>query len=252
MPFDLAALESRFPARAIHWFPSLPSTMTEAARLAAAGCPSGTLVGADEQTAGVGRHGHSWHSERETGLYVSIVLRLPVKAADLPPVTLALGLAAASAITEVSGVATDLRWPNDVLLPEKKCAGILVQLQEKAIVAGIGINVNQPEFPPDLTPIATSLRIQSGRMQSREQLLIALLDAIDTNCDLLCDDGKEAILRMFSHASSYVAGRRVIVDLDGKAVTGITAGLNPDGFLKLRGDDGSDHLILAGGVRPAL
>ena len=102
--------------------------MRAAAELAGQGCPSGTVVGADEQTAGRGRHGHSWHSEAAAGLYITEILRLPVKPDELPIVTLMLGLAAAEAIFQTCGIQCDLRWPNDVLIGSRKCAGILVQL----------------------------------------------------------------------------------------------------------------------------
>src|SRR5580704_3214643 len=101
MPFDSESVQSSLPERRIHWFSSVSSTMTLAADLARDGCASGTVVGADQQVAGIGRHGHSWHSEAEAGLYVSIVLRLDVSAGVLPVVMLALGVAVREAIEQV-------------------------------------------------------------------------------------------------------------------------------------------------------
>ena len=138
------------PGRRVEWFPSLDSTMIVAAQLAREGCASGTVVGADRQTAGMGRAGHSWHSEADAGLYVSIVLRLALGPDSLPLVMLALGLATRDAIADVTGLAPDLRWPNDVLLRERKCAGILAQMEGDAVIAGIGINVGHVAFPPKL------------------------------------------------------------------------------------------------------
>src|SRR4028119_2137318 len=126
----------------IHRFASLSSTMQKAAELARGNCPTGTTVVAAEQTAGQGRFGRSWHSEPNAGLYMSQVLRLKLCPDSLPLVTLALGLAVAEAISDVASVAPDLRWPNDVLLNERKCAGILVQLHEATLITGIGVNVN--------------------------------------------------------------------------------------------------------------
>jgi len=184
-------------------------------------------------------------------LYFTIVLRLSITADSLPAITLALGLATASAISETAGLACDLRWPNDVLIAGRKCAGILVQLQDAAVIAGIGINVNHESFPEELGRVATSLRMASGRAQSREALLIQLLAAIDLHCGLLIERGRETILRMFSQASSFVLGRRVAVEQGGALLHGVTAGLDPSGFLILREDSGERKLILAGGVRPA-
>jgi BirA family transcriptional regulator, biotin operon repressor / biotin---[acetyl-CoA-carboxylase] ligase len=242
MAFDLG--------RRVEWHTTIGSTMTEASRLAAEGAPSGTVVGADEQTAGVGRRGRSWHSEPATGLYISVILRLALDPAIMPVVTLALGLAVTEAILKATDLSCDLRWPNDVLIQSKKCAGILTQLESSAIIAGIGMNVNHSRFPEELSGIATSLRIASGRTHSRERLLLELLPAIDRYCVLLENDGRAPILEMFSRASSYVSGRRVCVDQDGSTLLGTTAGLAESGFLLLRGDDGRDHQIVAGGVRP--
>ena len=232
----------------VHWFDEIDSTMYEAARLAQTGAVSGTIVGADEQTTGQGRQGHVWHSEKDAGLYVSFVLRVPVALSEVPIVTLALGLAAADAITRTAGIACDLRWPNDVLIDGKKVCGILTQLQGAAIIAGIGINVNHQEFPKEISPVATSLRIATGRPQQRETLLGHLAATVQTYTEVLVKDGRRALLRLFENASSYVRGRRVIVD---DSVTGTTAGLNRDGFLILMKDDGKETLVLAGGVRPA-
>jgi len=222
--------------------------MHEAARLAHSGALHGTIVGADEQTGGLGRQGHNWHSERDAGLYVSFILRLPVAASDLPVVTLALGLAAAEAITRTAGVACDLRWPNDVLIGERKCCGILTQLHGPAVVAGIGINVNHVSLPDEIRHLATSLRIETARDHSREDLLGNLAAAVAAFTGILVDDGKEALLRLFENASSYVRGRRVVVD---GTLVGTTAGLDANGFLILKKDDGTEVPIIAGGVRPA-
>src|SRR5690242_18681363 len=109
------------------WLRSTTSTMKDAAALAARGEPHGTVVVAEEQTAGIGRHGHSWYSGSTGGLYLSIILRLPLAADLLPVLTMALGLAAQRAVDEIADVTCDIRWPNDLLLNEKKVAGILVQ-----------------------------------------------------------------------------------------------------------------------------
>jgi BirA family biotin operon repressor/biotin-[acetyl-CoA-carboxylase] ligase len=247
---DSEWLRSQLPDRHIEWHTAIGSTMTEASRLAEAGAPSGSVVGAEEQTAGQGRHGRSWHSEAGSGLYVSIVLRRRFTPTALPVVTLALGLAVREAILKTADLACDLRWPNDVLIESKKCAGILTTLESSAIIAGIGINVNHSSFPEGLRSIATSLRIASGHVHSRERLLLSLLASVDTYCDLLEAKGRGPVIETFAGASSYVSGRRVCVDQDGSLLRGTTEGLNDSGFLVLRGDDGAKNVILAGGVRP--
>jgi len=231
---DIERLRAHFPDRRIEYYPELDTTMR-----AAAGMPTGSVVLAGRQTAGQGRHGHTWHSEPSNGIYCSIALE------PSPLLTLALGIATVEAISQTYDIVCDLRWPNDLMLDGKKTAGILVQLNGAQAIAGIGINVNQTLFPPELENEATSLCIHEGRRLSRERILINLLPAIDW----VVREDKETILALFARSSSYVAGRRVVVHQPGGEITGTTAGLTPDGYLILRRDDGTDTLILAGGVR---
>jgi BirA family biotin operon repressor/biotin-[acetyl-CoA-carboxylase] ligase len=236
-PLDLGRLRGSSPNRAIDYYTTIGSTMD-----AAAGRALGMIVIAEEQTAGQGRHGHSWHSEAGSGIYFSIVLK------PAPMLTLALGLATVEAIASATGVACDLRWPNDVMVRNRKVAGVLVKLVDGAAVAGIGINVNHTALPAELAEQATSLRLHAGRGFARTDILLALIPAIDR----WAETDSDTILRRFEKASSYVSGRRVTVDQsDGSTIEGTTSGLDPSGFLVLRRDDGTDTLILAGGVRAA-
>jgi len=237
MEIDMERIRRALETRPVFYYPSIDSTMR-----AAAGRDLGTLVIAGEQTAGQGRHGHSWHSESNTGIYCSLVLEAT------PLLTLALGLAAVDAIAGVTGLVCDLRWPNDLMLGGKKVGGILVQLVDRSAIAGIGINVNQQRFPPHLAGEATSLRLQNGREACATDILLALIPAVEG----FVKEDKDTILRLFTHASSYAAGRRVEVRQSGEGVImGTTAGLDRDGFLVVRKDDGTDTLILAGGIRAA-
>jgi len=222
--------------------------MNEAARLASSGAPHGTVVLADEQTSGVGRLGRSWISERDVGLYCSIVLRLRVRAEELPVVTLALGLATVDAIQTSSDTACDLRWPNDVLIHERKVAGILAQLLEGSIIAGIGINVNQTAMPEHLRTPATSLRLETGRVHSRETLLTNLLESAEALCSVLTAEGAQSIIRAFCEASTYAVDRRIIIEDTGQK--GITEGIDENGYLLMRADNGRLERIATGGIRP--
>ncbi len=250
MALDVDQVIERHPGRLVLWMERTDSTMIDAARLAASGCPHGTAVGAEEQTAGQGRLGRPWHSEKESGLYFSVVLRVNRAPEDLPVLTMAVGLAVAEAVAESTGLAVDLRWPNDVMAGNRKVCGILLQQHHQAIVCGIGLNVNQTHFPAEIAQTAASLRIQAGRPFEREPLLSSILESVDRQVDILQSQGKGALLRLFSSASSYVNGRRVVVDQGETQLRGTTAGLDENGFLLLDLDDGRRTLILAGGVRP--
>jgi len=236
-PLNPAHLRARSPGRDIDYYTIIGSTMD-----VAAGRALGTVVVAEEQTAGQGRHGHSWHSEAGSGIYLSITLK------PVPLLTLALGLATAETITRVTGVACDLRWPNDVLVRDRKVAGVLTKLVDGAAVAGVGINVNHTAFPADIAALATSLRLEAGREFDRMDILEALIPAVERWA--ACDS--DTILRRFERASSYVAGKRVTVDQpDGSAIEGTTSGLDASGYLVVRQDNGIDTLVVAGGVRAA-
>ncbi len=201
MPLDAGSVRARLPGREIVWLETTGSTMAEAARLAASGCPNGTIVGAEEQTSGQGRHGRSWYSEKGSGLYVSIVLRPELPPEALSALTLALGLAAREAILEATGIACDLKWPNDLVADGRKCAGILTHATGSAAITGIGINVNQERFPAELMNTATSLRLVSGHEHSREELLVQLVLSVDRFTSLLRKEGSGLIIRLYSEAA---------------------------------------------------
>ena len=213
------------------------STMKDAAALAHEGKPHGTSVIADIQTAGIGRHGHAWHSDDLGGLYISIILRLEIA----PTLTLALGLAVQRALNDLAQVSTDLRWPNDVMLNERKVAGILVQAAEGALIAGIGLNVNQSAFPPDLAEIATSLKIETGSEHPKD----ALADRIIAESLRYVALTKQEILSRFERNSTWPKGKAVEVD---GHIRGTTAGLDENGFLLVRTPEKLETII-AGGVR---
>lgn len=249
MHLNVEIIKKLRPQNELRYFESIGSTMTEAARLAVLGAPHGTIVLAEEQTAGLGRLGRSWQSDAELGIYCSILLRLSIPPGMLPIINLVLGLATTEAIQKSTHVACDLRWPNDVLINGRKVAGILAQLFENCVIAGIGINVNQESFAQDLRTPATSLRIESGgQIQSRDNIVINLMEAVDAFCSMLKTQGAESIIRAFTLASSYALDRRVLIEDDGRK--GVTAGLDENGFLLVRFDSGRIERIAAGGVRP--
>lgn len=242
-----------FSGKIRHHF-QLPSTNTAAMQAAHDGEPEGAVFIAEQQSAGRGRGGHDWHSEQGLGIYLSAVLRPRLAPADAIVMSLAAGLAVVSAVEEVTGVRPDLRWPNDVLIatPEgdKKFCGILTEMNAEAtrvryVVVGIGINVNHELFPPDLAPIATSLRIAAGREWSRVDVAAALLRSLDHEYRNLAS--RTQILRRFEQASSYARGCRVHVEEEGGYV-GITDGLDERGFLRIRTDEGV-RTVISGGVR---
>lgn len=259
--FNLATVDAgiagtAFAERVLH-FASVGSTNALALEAAQAGGRIGVWV-ADEQTAGRGRGGHGWHSAAGDGLYVSALVAPALPMTRALWLSLATGLAARAAIAEVTGMAVDIRWPNDLLLNGRKCGGILVETVVEGemlryAVIGVGINVNHAGFPPELEALATSLRMESGHELSRDALLVALLRSLDDEIALLVREyrgevARAGLLERFAQASSWVQSKRVKVD-EGGGYTGLTAGLDARGFLLVDGDDGVMHTVLSGGVR---
>ena len=172
---NAALVGTRFGHKLQH-FATIDSTNAQLLQKAAEGAPEGTVFVADEQTAGRGRGGHTWHSIPGDGLYVSALVKPDLPLSEALWISLATGLAAQAAVREVSGVELDLRWPNDLLAGTKKCGGILVESavdtethsRLRYAVIGVGININHAQFPEDLVTLATSLRLER-RGQAKPQ-----------------------------------------------------------------------------------
>ena len=261
--YDLAALENWFSnsisskvhAGKLHYSTATGSTNDDAVAAARDGAPHGSVYFADEQRAGRGRGDHAWHSAAGGGLYVSIVLRPSMVAEHLPVVPLAAGLAAADAVFMASQLKVDLRWPNDLLIGDRKTGGILVESKTEGrdvlfVVIGIGINVHQRSFEPGLSTPATSLDLESGSRISRQALLIALLESLQRETWGLHDSTVVAgIPARVVSASTWLWNRRVEVH-GPQACVGITRGLDANGFLMVQTAKGV-VTVQTGGIRDA-
>jgi BirA family biotin operon repressor/biotin-[acetyl-CoA-carboxylase] ligase len=237
--------------RRIYHFYKTDSTNSVAMCLGKRGAPHGTLVFAEEQTAGRGRAGHTWHSEKTNGIYMSAVLRPAISPPQAPIVTLVAGLAVRDAIHEQTGVVPDLRWPNDLLFGRRKFCGILTEMDAGQdhvhfLVTGIGINVNHESVPSELSEIATSLRIETGRIHSRVEIVARLLRHLDSYYNRFLSDGAQAIIARFEEVSTFAHGKRVRVAAATETYSGTTAGLEPGGLLRVRRDDGRTLPVLSG------
>lgn len=213
------------------------------------GAREGRVIVAEEQTGGRGRRGRAWHSPAGANVYMSVLLRPGSRpAAALPPLSLVVGLAVTEAVAEVApGIEPRVQWPNDVLVHGRKLAGILNELVDcpgsgLALVIGVGINVNQEAFPEDLRDIATSLRLETGRLHERAPLVAAVLRRLHACLGQLDAQGLEPLLARWASRSSTL-GRRVRCQ-DGPE--GIATGLAADGALIVTDDSGELHHVSAG------
>lgn len=257
--YDLAQLEAELAgaifAGKLHFSRVTGSTTADALAAARSAAPHGSVYLADKQTAGRGRGNHAWHSAAGKGLYVSVLLRPQIPAAQLPLLPLAAGLAAAEAIRAVSGLAVDLRWPNDLLIGPRKAGGILVEakIQSKRLphaVVGIGINVHQRSFPYGLATPATSLDLESGKRIGRQALLVALLKSLERETYALADPAEAITIPVrVEQASTWARGRSVEVH-GPQPCKGVTAGLDENGFLRVETAAGL-VTVQTGGLRAA-
>ena len=245
-------------AREINHYFRVGSTNAEGMQAAANGALEGGVFIAEEQTAGRGRAGHSWISEPSSGIYVSVILRPQIAPADALLLSLIAGIAGFDAVVEVTGLRPDIRWPNDLLIGDKKFCGILTEMNAEVTrvryaVVGIGINVNQRSFPDELAGIATSLQLVGGQPWSRVALAATLLKSLDSEYRQLISlditEARRAIFERFQQRSSYARGKRVHVQ-ENDGYDGVTAGLDERGFLLVRTDAGM-RTVLSGDVRPA-
>ena len=252
---DTAALKKglhtkRFGQK-IFSFETIDSTNNCAKALAACWAEEGTVVLAEEQTAGRGRLGRTWLAAPNENLTFSLVLRpeLPSEAMNLLPLYAAVGVA--EAIEKTTGLAVECKWPNDLIIGGKKLAGILLEgsLKEESVdyvVIGIGLNVNQTDFPPDLASRATSLRLESGRDVDRAELLRTILRTLEEHYRTIMKQGFHAILPLWL-SRTHMINRQITVSQDGTTLSGVVTGLSPEGALILR-TNGTEKTLYAGDV----
>lgn len=234
-------------------FDSLPSTNLEAAKRALEGAPEGLCIVASEQTAGRGRLERHWVSPKDAGVYCSIILRPQMDQGVWPLLTLMTAVAVHDALLDAYGLETDIKWPNDILVNEKKLCGILAETVEtsmgRAVVVGIGINLTNKSFPSELDRVATSIEAATGETPNLEVVLDALVRAFARDYQVLQKPtGPEEIISRWSAHSSYGEGKLVQVIGSNETFAGTTRGLERDGALRVETDAGEIKMVRAGDV----
>jgi BirA family biotin operon repressor/biotin-[acetyl-CoA-carboxylase] ligase len=232
----------------IRRFAEVTSTNDVAAEYASRGAAEGLVVVAEAQTAGRGRLGRSWHSPPGSGLYVSVLLRPEPQVARL--LTLAGGVAICEGVAESTGLAPVIKWPNDLLSPEgkRKLAGILVEgtatgQQVEHVVFGFGLNIRAGAYPPDLRGRATSLEEELGRAVEGERVLEFCLAALARRYDDLRQGHAAGVLERWSELAPDARGSRIEWQRDGQVVRGVSAGIDSDGALLARTEQGTERIV---------
>lgn len=251
-------------------FDTLDSTNTEALKQARLGADEGLCIVARQQTAGRGRHGRKWVSEKDAGLYFSIVLRPKLETKHLPLITLMSGIAVHDTLVELN-LKPDIKWVNDILVNEKKISGILAETAETdkglAVIVGVGITIKSSNFSPEIANIATSIEQEISQQPAPaateplsepgaiatgvfgERLATALTDNLIRLYSILNGkNGPERIIEQWRKRSTYFSGKSVRVVVENEAVIGTTDGLEENGALRIRQEDGTVAIIQAGDV----
>jgi BirA family biotin operon repressor/biotin-[acetyl-CoA-carboxylase] ligase len=224
----------------VEWFSTLDSTNRHALDVARAGAPGGLVVVADEQTAGRGRLGRTWEAPPGSSLLVSVLLR---DAGNPARSVMAAGVALAAAVEDVAGIDVGLKWPNDLVVDDRKLAGLLAEAEGDALVVGAGCNVNWESFPEELRATATACNLEAGRSVDHDALLDAFLDRFASALaagDAVVDDYRARLATL---------GRSVRVEhVRDDDLVGTAVDLTADGALVVRDAAGTDHTVVAADV----
>jgi len=236
-----------------YYFKEIDSTNNYAKTLAADGHPEGTVVIAESQSSGRGRRGRQWYSDSGQGIFLSLILRPPLPVNELSRINMAIALAIVDALQEV-GIKSGIKWPNDILIKDRKIAGILTEAITdmdgiEFIVSGIGLNVNTliEDFPAELRPIVTSVREEAGRMVSRVHLLQILLLKLEQRYQQLISGAFTEILEQV-RTLSLVIGRAITIKQLGGITEGRAIDIDNNGFLLVRDGQGNIHHLMSGEV----
>lgn len=241
--------------RELHILSTTPSTQEDARRLAEEGAPEGTVVLAEEQTGGRGRMGKSFFSPYGKGVWMSIILRPSQPLHLVQQLTLLCGVAVQRGIRNTTGLAAGIKWPNDLLINDKKICGILLESKAEDdrvsyCIAGLGIsaNISKESYPEELQPIATSLKEESGRAVDRNDLILSVLHELEELYKIYNRDGFQPIASLWE-ASSITLNREVSVQSPAGVTTGKAVGLHPSGALLIEKSDGSHYPVFSGDIR---
>ncbi len=248
-------LKTKWLGKAIHHFGTLDSTNAQAYRLALDGAEEGEVVISESQERGKGRLGRQWFSPPFLNLYLSVILRPKIPPHQASLITLMAAVATADAIRQFSGLLPLIKWPNDILLRDRKVAGLLNEIHSEIdrihfVILGIGVNLNADEsaFSKEIRAVATSLKIEMGHAISRKVFLQALLQELERWYSIFIHEGSAAILKAW-RSRAHIKGRRVKVTSFGEEIAGTAIDVDSDGALILQTEGEKRRRVVAGDIQ---
>ncbi|MCI9442773.1 MAG: biotin--[acetyl-CoA-carboxylase] ligase [Ruminococcus sp.] len=250
---SLLAGKTKWAGQEVYYFPETDSTNIRAKQLAESGAAHGTLVAADRQTAGRGRRGRGWESPSGCSIYMSILLRPKFLPAKAPMMTLVMAYSVAESLRAYTGLDIQIKWPNDVVLNGKKLVGILTEMSTEIdyinhVVIGVGINVNMDSFSEEIAKTATSLRMEMGKTLKRSTLIAEIMRRFEQDYEEYVKTGDLSGIREAYERLMVNYGKEVRILGAQEPFQALALGINNNGELLVRKEDGSEEAVYAGEV----
>ena len=246
-------LKGKWTGSEIHFFQETGSTNNDAKKMAEEGCKNGTLIVANRQLAGRGRRGRTWESPADTSVYMTLVLRPTFPPDKASMLTLVMALSATKALEEITGLLVKIKWPNDIIINNKKICGILTEMNAEPdfihyVVIGMGTNVNMNSFPEELADKASSLKIETGRTVNRTQVIAKVMEYFEEVYESFLQTLDLTLLMEEYNAHLANKDARVKVLDPKEEFEGIARGINEFGELIVEKENGEITLVFAGEV----
>lgn len=246
-------LKTQYWGQETLFFEEVDSTNNVAKKMAEEGAPHGRLVIAEIQNAGKGRRGRSWSSPKGTGIWMTFILRPQINPQAASMLTLVAAMAVRKAVYAETGLETMIKWPNDIVANGKKICGILTEMSAEPewinyVVVGIGVNANTESFPEEISSVASSLFIETGKKVDRSRLVAAFGNAFEEYYNQFMKKGNLELLT--DEYNSFLANydNQVKILEPAGEYTGISRGINHFGELLVTDMDGRERIVRSGEV----
>lgn len=249
----VSMMDTKWAGQNVCYFDKIDSTNIRAKQMGEEGAPHGTLIAADYQGAGRGRRGRMWESPSGSSIYMSLLIRPDIPPLNAPMLTLVMALSAADGLKECTGLDVQIKWPNDIVANGKKLAGILTEMSTEIdyinyVVIGIGINVNMREMQKDIEETATSVRIETGQVTRRSEVIASIMKKFEENYEKFLEtQDLQALQEQYNHLLIN-KNKEVRILGANKEFTGYALGINEKGELQVKKEDGTIKSIFSGEV----